>query len=165
MEWNDYVVRGRERRKSSDDGKWAQGDDICEMVKVLGFDPKPGRPAANSNVRTLAELASEIDTSSRRLSEAYVNSAFYGTLRRDGDYQTWSHHDKARRASGGDIEEALTLLDTAVELHLHLRAFQRYIDGVLYEGSIDTAELPARLQAFAGERARVWISIESEDDE
>lgn len=163
IEWADYIQRGRKWRKANDDANWGLGDDVVQMTIDLKFDPKPGRPAANSNVRTLSDYAAEVDISARRVSECFANSKFYGELRQPD--MTFAHHDLARRNANGDIEEALTLLETARKLKLHYRAFVRHIKGILYEGTIEADKLPADLRSFIGDRRRVWISIEEEDDE
>lgn len=163
LEWGDRVSRIREKRQAEDDSRWEIGFEIVAMVEELGFDPKPGRPAANANVRTLGELAAEVDISSKRLSEAWKNASFYGSVRTFGDYATWAHHDLARR-NADDVDAALRYLAVAKLKHLHYRAFQRWFEGILFEGELTRDELVTTWDGFVPPGKRVFVTLTLIDD-
>ncbi len=163
-DWQAYVERGRRWRRASDDANWGLGDDVVEMCDRLGFDPKPGRPPANSDVRTLSDYAAEVDISSKRVSECYANSKFYGKARTSGDFATWAHHDRARRASDGSLDNALELLATAHLLKLHYRAFVRYLDGILFEGVLTREVLLTTWDTYTKPGQRVFVSFTEVDE-
>lgn len=162
-QWDDFVGELVENRKDEDDIRWTRGYILVEMCEKLGFDPRPGRPAANQNVRTLAELAAEVNISAKRLSEAYVNAAYYGNSRTFGEYGTWAHHDQARRHAE-DLPDALRMLKIAEEKHLHFRAFVRWLDGIVYEGEVTREQLIATWDSYVQSGKRIFMTLQVMED-
>lgn len=151
-EFGDFVTEGRELLKSRDTNAWELGDLACE------FEITVGRPS-DVDAPTLGDLAHEWDASTQRVSEWRNTSAFFTTDARTFDL-TWSHYNLARRASGGELDNAIELLDMAVRLHMGVRAFERYIKGIYYEGMIAIDQLAVGLRAMLPDSAQeVWITI------
>lgn len=153
-DFGDFVDEGRELMQARDTNAWALGDLACEFEITVGR-PKDG----DKDVPTLSDLAREWDASTQRVSEWRNVASFYPTHVRTFDL-TWSHYNQARRASDGDLNNALELLDMAVRLKMHVREFERYIKGIYFEGLVKVDQLAAGLRAMLPDSAReVWVTI------
>jgi hypothetical protein len=160
--FDDLVTRGIQARQDGDGAKWAQGDLAVEFCAKFEIDPKPGRPAVGKEGYTLAYYAEQIDEQYKRISEFRLCSAFYPpNIRRFGDYATWGHHNRARRASDGKLDNALEALDTAAALHLGADQFRQYLAGEYFAGMVEFAELPARLQLIVPPGKPVWVTVKA----
>jgi len=153
MEFSDYVEQGHALMDTRNANSWALGD------LALDFEVKIGRPA-DPDAPTLSDLAAAWDVETQRVSEWRLVSAFYPVnLRMNGDL-SWSHHNLARRASGGDLEEALELLRIAAVMHLGVAAFRRYCAGLYFEGPVEVDALPIELQMLVPDgAAQVWVTF------
>jgi len=151
-DFSDFVSEGRGLMQARDRNSWGLGDLACEFEVTVG---RPGDPDA----LTLSDLAGEWDASTQRVSEWRNCSAFYPTDARTFDL-TWTHYNQARRAAGGELDNALELLEMAVKLHMGTRAFERYIKGIYFEGPVKIGELAVGLQAMIpGGVKEVWLVV------
>ena len=138
---------------------------------------------------TLSDLARDANTSTQSLSWRRKVSIFFSKERRaefDPELVTPSHLDAIRKAakrlySGSDPddlrafhpqawEEALAwAMEQAREcqrLRLSVRALQRRLQGILYEGYVAVSEitsLPHTLRAFASGAPAYWLTLEGEN--
>lgn len=155
MEYIDYVDRGVELLQKRDVNAWELGDLVVDFEVTVGRPVDPEAP-------TLADLAISWDVSSQRMSEWRNTSKFFPTdVRTFG--LTWSHYNMARRASGGELDNALELLDAAKRLHLGVRAFERYIKGIYYEGAWQ-GELPEWLQGLIPHGVNPWVTFKKAEE-
>ena len=151
-EFADFVAAGVELMTTRNANSWALGD------LAVDFEVKVGRPS-DPAAPTLSDLAAAWDVETPRVSEWRSVAAFFpGNLRMNE--LSWSHHNLARRASRGDLEQALTLLDIARVQHMGVAAFRRFCAGLYFEGTIPVADLPDPLQGLVpdGERL-VWLTF------
>jgi hypothetical protein len=154
-DFEDYVALGVKLVENRNSNAWQLGDLAVDFMK--NFAVKPGRPA-DPNIPTLSDLAGAWDVEIQRVSEWRSVSAFYNPNLRMNEV-SWSHHNMARRASE-DVEEALELLEMAVNLHFSVAEFRRYLNGTLYEGDLWVEQLPEHLRMYAPEGTqKVWIVL------
>lgn len=153
MEFAEYVAAGVDLMTTRNANSWALGDLAAD------FEVKIGRPS-DPDAPTLSDLAAGWDVEVQRVSEWRLVSAFYPVnLRMNGDL-SWSHHNLARRASGGDLEQALELLSIARAQHMGVAAFRRFCAGVYFEGPVSVDDLPVPLQGFVPTGAdKVWLTF------
>lgn len=148
----DYVDQGRALLDTRNANSWALGD------LAVDFEVKVGRPS-DEDAPTLADLASAWDVETPRVSEWRSVAAFFpGNLRMNE--LSWSHHNLARRASGGDLEEALELLSVAQAQHMGVAAFRRYCAGLYFEGPVAVEDLPRALRLLVPDGdGEVWLTF------
>jgi len=156
LEFPDFVAAGLPLIKARDTNSWALGDLLVQAVQTL--DIQPGRPR-DPDALTLGDLASAWDVDTRRVSEWLAVARFYPlNLRTFGDCR-WRHYNLARRAADGDLETACDYLQKAVELHFGVRAFERWLNGVYWEGPVARHELPDKIQLALPGEADVWVTV------
>jgi len=151
-DFSDFVSEGRDLMQARDKNSWGLGDLACEFEVTVGRPTDPDAP-------TLGDLAHEWDASTQRVSEWRNCSAFYSTDARKYAL-SWSHYNQARRAADGEIDNALELLEMAMRLHMGTRAFERYIKGIYYEGTVKVCALDVGIQAMIpGGVKEVWLVV------
>jgi len=156
-EFVDFVAAGCQLVARRDNNAWELGDLCVDAVRELGI--KPGRPTDPDAV-TLSSLAAAWDVGTPRVSEWHAVADFYVSNVRTYEGLTWTHYNMARRASGGSLENAQELLSDAVNKHLGVNAFRRYLRGEYFEGEVAYRELPPRLQALVPDKTlQVWVVI------
>lgn len=148
----DYVALGRALMQARNTNSWALGD------LAVDFEIKVGRPS-DEDAPTLSDLASAWDVETPRVSEWRSVAAFFpGNLRMNE--LSWSHHNLARRASGGDLEQALELLRIAAVMNMGVSAFRRYCAGMYFEGPVAVDALPIELQMLVPDgESLVWLTF------
>jgi hypothetical protein len=159
-EYIDYVERGTQLRNNEDDNLWAMGDMLAEMFagKVL----KPGRPTADNKEPTLSDFARDIDLPLPRASERHSTADFYPKNVRLIEDLSWEHHNRARskKHCGGELGNALELLNTAVTLKLGITAFKRYLNGEYISAVFSVADLSDNLAEYVpSEESEVHVTL------
>lgn len=155
-EFSDFVEQGVELLKERDTQAWKLGDLVVDFEITVGRPTDPDAP-------TLGDLANAWDVATPRMSEWRNTSKFYSSDVRTFNL-SWSHYNMARKAADGDVENAIDLLDTAERLHLGVRAFKRYIDGIYFEG-VWEGELPKWLQGIVPVNGQVWVVFKRNEDQ
>jgi hypothetical protein len=154
-DFTDFVSEGRTLMQARDKNSWGLGQLAWDFEITVGHPSDPDAP-------TLGDLAREWDASTQRVSEWRNCYGFYvkeGTDARKFDL-SWSHYNQARRASEGDLDNALELLDMAVRLHMGTRAFERYIKGIYFEGAVPVGVLDVGLLAMIPSGVKeVWLVV------
>ena len=152
-EFADFVAAGVMLMQTRERNTWQLGD------LAVDFEVKVGRPT-DPDAPTLGDLAAAWNVEVQRVSEWRLVSAFYpANLRLNGDL-TWSHHNMARRASRGDLEQALELLRIAAVMNMGVAAFRRYCAGLYFEGPVEVDALPIELQMLVPDgAAQVWVTF------
>lgn len=150
-EFSDFVDAGRQLIQKRDNNAWELGDLAVDFEVTVGRPTDPGAP-------TLSDLAREWDVDTPRVSEWRNVAKFYPANVRTFEDLSWGHYNQARRASDGDLENALELLADAQRIHLGIRAFHRYVSGMYYEGEWN-GPLPEWLQALVPHGAKLWVTV------
>lgn len=158
QDFEDFVDAGLVLVHKRDDNAWALGD--LAVAFVDAFPVHPGRPV-DPEQPTLSDLAAGWDVEKPRVSEWHSVAAFFAPNVRRTNI-SWTHHNMARRASAGDINNAIELLDAVERLHLTVAAFRRYLGGIYYEGAVDYNRLPEELQAVVPAGKKLWIVIKED---
>jgi hypothetical protein len=160
----DYVVRAQPLLRERDCNAWNLGDIIVEAVNELEIEIKPGRKKAGDDTLTLGDLAGALNQATPRVSEWFKNSLFFPSEVRPHNVRTyedltWGHFNLARRKSGGELTNAIELLETAVTLHLGYNAFKRWLNGEIWEGYLDFDAIPVEIKPFASPDRQVWATF------
>ncbi len=159
QEFSDFIIAGLPLVRASDDHRWTLGDIAAR------FEVKLGRPADGEDAPTLGDLAAAWDVETPRVSEWRSVAAFYPNNVRLQEH-SWTHHNMARRAARGSLDNALELLHAAGALHLGVAAFRRYIKGEVWEGPVPYEFQPPAVQAANPQRWMLWATFKrSEVDE
>lgn len=166
----DFVHQAKPLLKDRDKNAWDLGDIVVLAIQTCNLEVKAGRPKNGSNQPTLGDFAAMLNQSTPRVSEWWKVAAMYPDEWRPHnarafEHLTWAHYNLARRKSGGELMNALELLDTAVRLHLDYNPFKRWLNGELWEGYLEYQQLPTIVQPFARPDQRVWAVFKYQQDE
>jgi hypothetical protein len=157
-EFGDFVAEGRILVEQNEANQWALGDLAC------AFEISVGRPSKDDeDTPTLGDLANGWGLATSTVSEYRTLAAFYPKNLRLYEL-SWSHYKLARKASNGDVEEALALLEEAERQAFTIAAFRRFLEGIYYEGELYQEEVPDRLRAFVPGQARLWVTVKRREE-
>jgi len=164
MELIDYVAKAQPLLKQRDCNAWDLGDIIVDAVKELEIEIRPGRRRSDDETLTLGDFAGALNQATPRVSEWLKQSGFYPVEVRPHNVRTyedltWGHYNLARRKSGGELPNAIELLETAANLHLGYNAFKRWLNGEIWEGWLDFDRLPNEIKPFAKVDGQVWATF------
>lgn len=141
--YSDIVTALHELREGRDKNAWEMGD-LAEEFTVH----YAGRPPADEEARTLAQLARDSGIEYVKLSSLRSNSAFYPTEKRFGyPNLSWSHYDLARRKSA-DVDDAMALLAEVDKQHWPVEDMRPFADLWSFYGKQRREEYPDLWPAF-----------------
>lgn len=156
-DFTDFIAEGVVLMEKRDRNSWELGDLACE------FEITVGRPS-ESDAPTLSDLANGWNASTQRVSEWRNCSSFYPTHVRTFHTLTWSHYNKARRASNNCLDNALELMEHAASQAMGTRAFERYLKGIYFEGFVQAGTLPEAIKyVLPRGAAQVWVTVKREE--
>jgi hypothetical protein len=143
-------------------------DEGLDLLKdlVCDFEVSVGRPKKGEDSPTLSDLSNAWNCPRSTMSEWRLVSKFYPTDARtfDPDIITWTHYNLARKSSEGDLCNALELLEHAQEQHMATRAFERYLDGIYFEGVFRRSDLPEWLRDQIPDDV-LWVTVQRNKEE